>query len=321
MDRLYLKDPGGLLTTDAVRDLAPPLLQTAGDRTLELHSHCTIGLAPQVYVEALKAGFQVLHTAVTPVASGTSNPACESTLRNIEAEGFSHRLDTEALASVSEHFRTLALEKGLPLGAPKEFDAVYYHHQLPGGMVTTTRRMLEELRRPELFDQTLEEIVRVRAEMGYPIVVTPVSQLMVQQAVMNVVDGERWRTVSDEILRYFHGHYAAAASPPDPDITDLLLSRPRAKELEHVEPLSLDAARESFGARISDEELLLRATMPAQQVDAMLAAPPAGERPTSFARPGRSPVVQLLQEVSKRESIGYMRLEKGDDVVVWRRAS
>jgi oxaloacetate decarboxylase (Na+ extruding) subunit alpha len=188
-------------------------------------------------------------------------------------------------------------------------------------MVTTTRRMLDELRRPELFDRTLEEIVRVRAEMGYPIVVTPVSQLMVQQAVMNVVDGERWRTVSDETVRYFHGHYAAEASPPDQDIKDLVLSRPRAKELEHVEPISLEAARQRFGTRISDEELLLRATMPAEQVDAMLASPPATERPAEFVRPGRSPMVRLLQEVSKRESIGYMRFEKGDDVVVWRRAS
>ncbi len=321
MDRLYLKDPGGLLTTDAVSDLAPPLLQAAGERTLELHSHCTIGLAPLMYMAGLRAGFQVLHTAVAPVARGTSNPACESTIRNLEAEGFSHRLDMEALGAVSEHFRALALDKGLPIGAAQEFDSAYYHHQLPGGMVTTTRRMLDELRRPELFDRTLEEIVRVRAEMGYPIVVTPVSQLMVTQAVMNVVDGERWRTVSDETVRYFHGHYAAEAAPPDQDIKDLVLSRPRAKDLEHVEPLSLEAAQEKFGTRISDEELLLRATMPAEQVDAMLRSPPAGERPTSFVRPGRSPVVRLLQEVSKRNSITYMRLEKGDDVVVWRRAS
>ena len=321
MDRLYLKDPGGLLTVDAVRDLAPPFLQAAGDRTLELHSHCTIGLAPLMYMAGAQAGFQVLHTAVGVVGSGTSNPVCESTIGNLEAEGFSHRLDTEALAEMSAHFRALARDKGLPPGTPKEFDAVYYRHQLPGGMVTTTRRMLGELRRPELFDQTLEEIVRVRAEMGYPIVVTPVSQLMVQQAVMNVVDGERWRTVSDETVRYFHGHYAAEAAPPDQDIKDLVLSRPRAKELEHVEPISLESAREKFGTRISDEELLLRATMPAEQVDAMLASPPATEQPREFLRPGRSPLVRLLQEVSKRESISYMRFEKGDDVVVWRRAS
>ena len=106
-----------------------------------------------------------------------------------------------------------AREKGLPVGAPQEFDATYYRHQLAGGMVSTTRRMLEELRRPELFDAVLEEVGRVRAEMGYPIIVTPVSQLVATQAVRNVIDGERWSNVSDETVRYFLGHYGEPAAP------------------------------------------------------------------------------------------------------------
>ena len=84
-------------------------------------------------------------------------------------------------------------------------------------MVTTTRRMLEEIRRPELFDAVLEEVVRVRAEMGYPILVTPVSQLVAYQATRNVIDAERWLNVSDETVRYFLGHYGEFAAPPDPD--------------------------------------------------------------------------------------------------------
>src|SRR6266511_3189276 len=161
----------------------------------EVHSHCTIGLAPFVYMEGLRAGFRVLHTAVASLARGTSNPAAETTLRDLEAEGFSHRLDLDALAAVSEHFHELGREKGLPTGRPQEFDATYYHHQLAGGMVSTTRRMLGELRRPELFDAVLEEVGRVRAEMGYPIIVTPVSQLVATQAVRNVIDGERWSKI------------------------------------------------------------------------------------------------------------------------------
>ncbi len=155
----------------------------------------------------LDAGFHVLHTAVGPAGSGTSQPTVESTLRNLEAEGYAHTLDTTALAEVSGYFRDLVWEKRLPPGAPREYDAAYYHHQLPGGMVTTTTRMLDEIGRPELFPAVLEEIVRVRAEMGYPILVTPVSQLMATQAFRNVVDAERWTTVSDETVRYFLGHY------------------------------------------------------------------------------------------------------------------
>ena len=321
IDRFYLKDPGGLLTVDAVRELAPHFLAAAGERTIELHSHCTIGLAPLVYMEGLGAGFQVLHTACGPLGNGTSQPTAEGTIRNLEAEGYSHRLDTEALAAVSEHFRELARQKGLPPGQPREYDAAYYHHQLPGGMVTTTRRMLEELGRPELFDQVLEEVTRVRAEMGYPILVTPVSQFVASQAARNVIDGERWANVSDETVRYFLGHYGDTAAPVDPDIAGKVLSRPQAEKLRDLRPVSLEGARERFGTRISDEELLLRLTMPQEQVDAMVAAPPATERPVSFARPGRDPLVTLLREVERRKEIGYMRFEKGDDVVVWRRAS
>ena len=118
LDRLYLKDPGGLLTPDAVRELAPHFIAAARGRAIELHSHCTIGLAPFVYMEGLRAGFQVLHTAVGPLARGTSNPAVETTLRNLEAEGYSHRLDEDALAVVAEHFASLAEERGLPVGQP-----------------------------------------------------------------------------------------------------------------------------------------------------------------------------------------------------------
>jgi oxaloacetate decarboxylase alpha subunit len=270
MDRLYLKDPGGLLTADAVRELAPHFLAAAGERPIELHSHCTIGLAPLVYVEGVKAGFHAVHTACGPLSRGTSQPEVVSTARNLDAAGFSHALDLEAQEAVAEHFRALAAAKGLPAGAPREFDAVYLQHQLPGGMVTTTRRMLEELRRPELFDQVLEEVTRVRAEMGWPILVTPVSQFVASQAARNVIDGERWANVSDETVRYFLGHYGESAAPVDQDVAERVLARPQAAKLRGLEPITLEGARERFGRRISEEELLLRLTMPAEQVDAML---------------------------------------------------
>jgi oxaloacetate decarboxylase alpha subunit len=104
-------------------------------------------------------------------------------------------------------------------------------------------------------------------------------------------------------------------------VADAVLSRPRAKELANLEPLSLDGAREKFGRGISDEELLLRLTMPVEQVEAMRRSPPATERQPALSRPGRDPLVRLLHELGKRPSIGYLRLEKGDDVVVWRRAA
>lgn len=320
MDRLYLKDPGGLVTVDAVRELAPAFLRAAGGRPVELHSHCTIGLAPFVYMEGLRAGFRVLHTAVEPLARGTSNPAAETTLRNLEAEGFTHRLDLDELAAVSAHFSEIAHAKGLPVGRPQEYDATYYHHQLAGGMVSTTRRMLEELRRPELFDAALEEVGRVRAEMGYPIIVTPVSQQVATQAVRNVIDSERWSNVSDETIRYFLGHFGDPAAPVDAAVAERVLSRPRAKELRDLEPVRLEGARERFGRAISDDELLLRLTMPAEQVDAIRSFEPvpAGRR-VVVSRSESHPVATLLDEVAGRPSITHLRVESGNELIEWTR--
>jgi oxaloacetate decarboxylase (Na+ extruding) subunit alpha len=319
IDRLYLKDPGGLLTPDAVRELVPGFIAAVAPRPVELHSHCTIGLGPLAYMEGLKAGTRVLHTAVPPLGDGTSNPPVWATLRNLEAEGFSHGLDLEALEKVGEHFGELAQAKGLPPGRPAEYDAAYYRHQMPGGMVTTTRRQLEEIGRAELFDAVLEEVTQVRAEMGYPIMVTPVSQFVATQAVMNLISGERWSKVSDEMVRYFLGHFYEPAAPLDPEVRDKVLSRRRAEDLRDLEPLSLEGARERYGQRISEEELLLRLTMPAEQVDAMLAG--SGEaKPVAGARPGEDPLVWLLREVSKRE-VAYMRVQTDEDLVVWRRAA
>jgi len=320
MDRLYLKDPGGLLTPDAVRELAPHFVKAAGDRPAELHSHCTIGLAPLVYVEGVKAGFQVVHTASGPLSRGTSQPEVANTVGNLEAAGFSHRLDLEAQAEVAAHFEAIREAKGLPAGTPGELDLGYYTHQLPGGMVSTTKRMLEEIRRPELFDAVLEEVVRVRHEMGYPILVTPVSQFVLSQATRNIIDGERWANVSDETVRFFLGHYGDPPAPVDPEIAEKVLARPQAKRLRDPTPVTLEGARERFGRRISDEELLLRLTMPAEQVDAMVAnrGKPA---PPPAARPGRSPLVTLLRELESRPSIAHFSMAKDGVTVVWRRAA
>ncbi len=157
--------------------------------------------------------------------------------------------------------------------------------------------------------------------MGYPIIVTPVSQLVATQAVRNVIDGERWSNVSDETVRYFLGHYGDPAAPVDPDVADRVLSRPRAAELSGLEPLRLEGARARFRPGISDEELLLRLTMPQEQVDAMRASPPAADAARATGRDGRHPVVTLLHEVARRRSITYLDVRKGDDRVVWRRAT
>jgi oxaloacetate decarboxylase alpha subunit len=163
----------------------------------------------------------------------------------------------------------------------------------------------------------------VRAEMGYPIIVTPVSQFIASQAARNVIDSERWANVSDETVRFFLGHYGDPPAPVDPQIADKVLARPQAAKLKDLKPVTLEGARERFGHRISEEDLLLRLTMPAEQVDAMVAARdgtdgrPRGPLPA--ARPGRAPLVTLLKELEGRPALTRVEIRTDTERVVWRR--
>ena len=114
-----------------------------------------------------------------PLGNGTSQPPAERTVTNLREQGHSVAIDDEALARVSDYFVALAAAEGLPTGQPQEFDADYFRHQLPGGMVGTTRRQLAEIKLLDRLPAVLEEVSRVRAELGYPIMVTPFSQIIV----------------------------------------------------------------------------------------------------------------------------------------------
>ncbi len=312
-DRLYLKDPGGLLVAERTRTLVGMMCSASGGPAVEVHSHCTTGLAPLVYVEAVRAGASALHTAVRPLARGTSQPSAEMTLHNLREEGFTHAIDEAELERTSAYFEALAGAKELPSAEMPEYDAAYYRHQLPGGMATTMRRQLEEMRRGDLFEAALEEVSRVRAELGYPIMVTPLSQFVVTQAVMNLLAPERYDNVPDEVVRMALGQFGQPAAAPDGDVLDRILAGARAQELSAVEPLSLEGARERLGAKLSDEELLLRLTMPAEQVDAMLAGPAPAPAPR------RAPLVRLLHELERRPSVTQLELRTGEEHVRYRR--
>jgi oxaloacetate decarboxylase alpha subunit len=138
-----------------------------------------------------------------------------------------------------------------------------------------------------------------------------------------VIDGERWANVSDETVRFFLGHYGDPPAPVDPEVADRVLDRPQAAKFRALKPITLDGAREKFGHRISEEDLLLRLTMPAPQVDAMTAARDSadGRRhgPLPAARPGRAPLVTLLSELERRPSLTSIEIRTDAERVVWRR--
>jgi oxaloacetate decarboxylase (Na+ extruding) subunit alpha len=307
VDALYIKDPGGLLTQNRARTLIPAIKAVIGDKPLELHAHCTIGLAELTYMDAPNYGVSAVQCASGGAADGTSNPPSERVVANLRALGHTVDIDDQALAEVGRYFTKLAEAEGLPMGRPQAFDAAYLKHQLPGGMVGTTRRQLAEARLSHLEGKVIEELGRVREELGWPIVMTPFAQIVMTLAVMNVMSGERYKVIPDEAIRYALGLFGKPNVPIDPNVMDRIHSMPRTKELLAEPPMApLEELRRRIGRTLSDEEFLLRAVMPAGQVDAMLAAGPA---PRHYD-PTLKPVMTLLRDLAGRHDLSQFTLEK-----------
>jgi len=307
IQRIYLKDPGGLLTPERARTLLPALKLAIGEKPLELHSHCTIGLAPFTYAEAPSLGVETLHTAERPLGNGTSQPALENVVSNLRSQGISVDLDMEAAARVSNYFSKLAKAEGLTEGVPQEYDRRYFQHQLPGGMIGTMKRQLREMRQEHRLNDVFDEVERVRAELGYPIMVTPFSQVVGTMAVMNVLAPERYANVPDEVIRYVLGLFGTPPAPMDPNVRDRIVQMPRARELSGMAGMpELSELRKRFSLGLSDEEFLLRATMPQEQVDAMVSAGPCR---TSY-NTVLAPVEKLMGELTKRPDVTHAVVER-----------
>ena len=307
VDALYIKDPGGLLSQNRARTLIPAIKAVIGTKPLELHAHCTIGLAEPTYMDAPDHGVSALQCASGGASDGTSNPPSERVVANLRALGHTVTIDDAALAQVGRYFTQLAEAEGLPTGRPQAFDATYLKHQLPGGMVGTTRRQLAEARVSHLEGAVIEELGRVRQELGWPIVMTPFAQILMTLAVMNVMGRERYKTIPDEAIRYALGRFGKPNVPIDPNVMDRIHSMPRTRELLAEPPMApLEELRRKIGPRLSDEEFLLRAVMPAGQVDAMLAAGPA---PRHYD-PTTKPVMSLIRQLTARRDLGEITVEK-----------
>jgi oxaloacetate decarboxylase alpha subunit len=276
IDTVYIKDQGGLLTPERVRTLVPLIQQNIGGLPLEIHSHCTTGLAPICYLEAIRLGVRIVHTAIPPLAYGTSQPSVLNILKNIRRLGYGANLDEEAIEAATAHFRYIAEREGRPMGAPVEYDVYYYQHQVPGGMMTTLKRHLSEVGMEHRLDEVLEEVIRVRKELGYPIMVTPFSQFVGTQATANIISGERYKVVPTEIIEYVAGYFGESPAPLDQNVFDKITSLPRAKDIlnkEFPQP-SIEELRRKIGPGLSDEELLIRFALPDKEVETMLAAGP-----------------------------------------------
>ena len=314
VNRLCLKDPGGLLTPERVKTLVPIMFQNANGIEIELHTHCTTGLGPLCCLEAVKLGIKIVNTALPPLADGSSNPSLFNVAKNLRALGYKTLIDEELLKPVSDHFTIIAKREGFPIGAPVEYDYSQYQHQVPGGMISNLRHQLRKVGLEQKIDQALEETMQVRAELGYPIMVTPLSQFVGSQAAINVIVGERYKEVTDQIIQYALGYWGReSAELMEPAVKAKILDRPRAKEWAERQPPepTVQELRKKMNAEgVSDEEFLLRWNLNVDEIATMRAAGAPKEYLTA-----RQPLVNLIDALSQRNDYRRIVIQKGATVI------
>jgi oxaloacetate decarboxylase alpha subunit len=308
IDALMLKDAPGLLTPDRVRTLVPAIKRMIGNTPLELHTHCTTGLGPMTVLEGVKAGADQVHVSIAPLANGAAQPAMQTIVRNLCAMGYTVNVDLALVEKVSEHFRKVAEQEGKPVGVPQEYDGFHYEHQVPGGMISNFKAQLAQAGLSHKLEEVLHECARVRSELGWPIMITPFSQFVGTLAVLNVVRGERYSVIPDEVKKYALGYNGKLLAPIEPNVLDRIMEN-GSKAIAHEPPVpepGVPALRKRY-PNMSDEERLLRHAYAGTQVDEMLAAGPIR---TDYLF--EHPLVHLLKETLKRPKRGHVHIENRD---------
>ena len=263
VDFISVKDPTGLLTPERAATLFPAVVSAAAGIPIKLHSHCQSGLAPLVYEEAIKAGFAYGYVATDCLANGASLPSVLDVYASAQKFGRAPKMDHSALQKVDEYFDWICTRDNFARGEKATYDPALYEHQIPGGMISNLRAQLATMGISHREAEILEETARVREDLGYPILVSPFAQYIVTQAVLNVMQGERYKTIPDEIKLYLKGHYGRLAGTPSAKVMDRAnvdydASR-RPGEL--IEP-ALPGLRKKWGRSISKEQLSLHAFYP-----------------------------------------------------------
>lgn len=301
IDSVFIKDPSGLLTPERAVTLVTALKRVVGALPLQLHSHCLTGLAPYVALQAVQHGVEIIHTATSTLANGASHPATEEITENLRRLGHTVPVDLAPVGQVADRLAFIAAREGKPIGAPVDYDEFHFHHQVPGGMISNLEYLLSTFGMEGRLQEILEEAGRVRADLGYPIVVSPFAQYIMTQAVLNVVGGERYASVPDEVRRYVTGGYGEIAGDIDLDLYDRISGgrEPVTERPGALVPPALDKVRAEFGPFESDDDLLLAAFYAKSEYSALKEAGPIVQNYPIAS----TPLVTLVQEVAARPDV------------------
>lgn len=222
-DSVAIKDMAGLLKPADAYELVSRLKEET-DLLVDLHCHCTSGMTPISYYAACQAGVDILDTAISPLSWGTSQPPTESMVAALQGTPYDTGLDLNLLNHIKKYFDQIK-EKYLALLDPisEKIDTDVLLYQIPGGMLSNLISQLKEQNALDRYNDVLEEMPRVREDMGFPPLVTPTSQIVGIQAVMNVLGGERYKTVSNEVKEYMKGNYGKPPAEVNKEIAEKII--------------------------------------------------------------------------------------------------
>ncbi|MDZ4166236.1 MAG: acetyl-CoA carboxylase biotin carboxyl carrier protein [Coriobacteriia bacterium] len=265
-DTICIKDMAGMLTPFRTEKMVAALVDEIG---LPVHVHCHYigGMAPMNYLKAAEAGAEIIDTAVVALAFGNSQPAVEMIVAALKESPYDSGLDLDKLFEIAEYWEKIRERKQLKRGVTSLLHMEVFSHQVPGGMMSNLISQLELQNASARLPDVLAEIPKVRAEVGYPPLVTPMSQIVGTQAVINVLTGKRWAMVPAEMKDYLRGLYGKAPGPLDEDIVEKILGGevPLAAD---VRPGSLitttydEVAAEIGDLANSEEDVLMYALFP-----------------------------------------------------------
>lgn len=260
-DSICIKDMAGLLVPYTAYDLVKALKESV-KIPIELHTHYTSGVASMTYLKAIEAGCDIVDTALSPLALGTSQPPTEPLVATLAGTKYDTGLNLDALSEISEYFKGLRekyLEEGLLNTKVLGVDINTLRYQVPGGMLSNLVSQLKQQGKEDQLDAVLKEVPRVREDLGYPPLVTPTSQIVGTQAVLNVICGERYKMISNETKGIVRGEYGKTPAPISDEIRKIIIGNEKpitCRPADNI-PKELDKYREEMKQYLEQEEDVL----------------------------------------------------------------
>ncbi len=264
---LCIKDMAGLLVPVKATELVTALKESV-DIPIDLHTHYTSGVAAMTYMKAVEAGCDIIDTAMSPFSMGTSQPATEVMVEAFKGTPYDTGLDQNKLAQIADYFRPMreeALKSGLMNTKVLGVNIQTLRYQVPGGMLSNLVSQLKEMGQEDKYEKVLEEVPKVRKDFGEPPLVTPSSQIVGTQAVLNVVSGERYKMVTKESKKLLSGEFGQTVKPFDPEVQKKCIGDTKpitCRPADLIEPQLAELEKEMKQYKQQDEDVLSYALFP-----------------------------------------------------------